>query len=233
MSHPEPIALCWSGGKDSSLALDKLQLNDRYRVAVLLTTFNEGYHRVSMHGVRRELLLAQAESIGLPLEEVWIPREASNNIYESRMADVLSRLRDSLGIHTAAFGDIFLEDLKIYREKQLAALNMDCLFPLWKRDTRELAAEFIEAGFRGVTTCIDPRRLEASFAGRELDAKFFAELPDDCDPCGENGEFHSFVYTGPNWANPIPILRGEIVLRDSFLFCDLLPLEANTPIHSK
>ena len=233
MPHPEPIALCWSGGKDSSLAWDRLRLETRYRVVTLVTTFTEDYNRVSMHGVRRELLLAQAEALGLPLEEVWIPREASNAAYEARMAETLSRLRDSLGIRTVAFGDIFLEDLKVYREKQLAALNMNCIFPLWKRDTWELAEEFIESGFRGMTACIDPRRLDARFAGRELDARFFAELPADCDPCGENGEFHSFVYAGPDWANAIALLRGEIVLRDSFLFCDLLPLELTTPPPSK
>ncbi len=233
MSPPEPIALCWSGGKDSSLALDRLRAGNRFRVVALVTTFTEDYRRVSMHGVRRELLLAQAQAVGLPLEEVWIPREASNVIYESRMAEALSNLRDAGGLRAVAFGDIFLEDLKIYREKQLAALKMNGLFPLWKRDTRELAREFVDAGFRGVTTCIDPRRLDASFAGRELDARFFAELPAGCDPCGENGEYHSFVYAGPDWANTVAMTRGEIVERDSFLFCDLLPLEQTTPIPSK
>lgn len=228
MSEPEPIALCWSGGKDSSLAWHALQKDTRYRVAVLITTLTEGYDRISMHGVRRSLLVDQAEAIGLPLEEVWIPPKATNAIYENRMAETFIRLREEQNIHSVAFGDIYLEDLRTYRENQLAALDLSCLFPLWKRDTDELAREFGTTGFRGVTICVDPRQLDSSFVGRELDAAFFADLPADCDPCGENGEYHSFVYRGPGWSRDISFLRGEIVERDSFFYCDLLPQSLHT-----
>ncbi len=230
MTLREPIALCWSGGKDSSLALHALRHDSRYSVGALVTTFTEGYNRVSMHGVRHALLKAQAEAIGLPLEEVWIPPKADNACYESRMAEVLIRLRESESVRSVAFGDLFLEDLKQYRENQLAALEMQGLFPLWKRDTRELAQEFISLGFRAVTVCIDPRRLDHHFVGRELDESFFAELPADCDPCGENGEFHSFVYRGRDWSGEISFTRGETVERDSFLFQDLLPLSLTVSV---
>lgn len=223
MSEPEPIALCWSGGKDSSLTWRALRENRRYRVVVLVTTLTEDYDRISMHGVRRSLLVAQAEAMGLPLEEVWIPSQANNAIYEDRMAEAFTRLRDEQNIRTVAFGDIFLEDLRTYRENQFEAIGMSCLFPLWKRDTGELAREFVSAGFRGVTSCVDPRRLDSSFVGRELDEAFFADLPADCDPCGENGEYHSFVYRGPGWSRDVSFLRGEFVERDSFFFRDLLP----------
>src|SRR5688500_15510114 len=164
----EPIALCWSGGKDSSLALDALSRDPRYDIFALVTTFTEGYNRVSMHGVRYELLKSQSQAIGVPLEEVWIPPQADNATYESRMAEVLVRRRDTAGIQQVAFGDIFLEDLKQYRETQLAGLGLTGLFPLWKRDTRELAQEFLGLGFRGVMVCIDPRHLDPCFLGREL-----------------------------------------------------------------
>jgi uncharacterized protein (TIGR00290 family) len=219
----EPIALCWSGGKDSSLALHALRDDPRFQLAALVTTFTEGYNRVSIHGVRYELLRDQADAIGLPLEEVWIPQHANNQIYEMRMAETLTRLKESQGVRAVAFGDIFLEDLKLYRETQLARLSLGSLFPLWKRDTAELARVFVQSGFRGVTTCIDPRRLSSAYVGRELDEAFFSDLPADCDACGENGEFHSFVYQAPGWSREISFSRGEIVNRDSFLFCDLLP----------
>ena len=229
-SDPEPIAVCWSGGKDSSLALHVLRSDSRYRIAALVTTFTEGFGRVSMHGVRHELLAAQAKALGLPLTEVWIPPKASNEIYEARMAKSLRELRESSGISSIAFGDIFLADLKRYRERQLAELGLGCLFPLWNRDTRELAAEFVRLGFRGVTTCIDPSRLDNRFIGRELEESFFAELPENCDPCGENGEFHSFVYDGPGGSRPVLFSPGEIVPRDSFLYCDLVPHSATAPL---
>jgi uncharacterized protein (TIGR00290 family) len=228
MPDREPIALCWSGGKDSSLAWYALRGDDRYRIEVLVTTMTETYDRVSMHGVRRSLIEAQAEALGLPLETVWIPPKADNLIYETRMANTFQVLEQSQGIRTVAFGDIFLEDLKVYREKQFGTLGMNCLFPLWKRDTKELAREFLDLGFRGVTVCIDPKSLSHDFVGRNMDEAFFDELPESCDPCGENGEFHSFVYHGPDWRCEIPITKGEIVQRDSFLFCDLLPLNIDT-----
>lgn len=224
MPNREPIALCWSGGKDSSLAWHSFRDDNRYRIASLVTTMTESYNRVSMHGVRRSLLEAQADALDLPLEIVWIPPKANNEIYEARMAETFTQLKETQGIRAAAFGDIFLEDLRLYREKQFAALGMDCLFPLWKRDTRELVREFLSLGFRGVTVCIDPRHLDAAFVGRDMDVAFFDALPKSCDPCGENGEFHSFVSKGPGWREEIPIAKGEIVERDSFLFCDLLPI---------
>jgi uncharacterized protein (TIGR00290 family) len=220
----EPILFCWSGGKDSAMALHALlsQRSD-VRVAALLTTVTEGYDRISMHGVRRELLERQAESIGLPLHEVRIPSQCVNPVYEARMKEALLAYK-SQGLRQVAFGDIFLEDLRAYREKNLARVEMTALFPIWKRDTRELAAHFVDSGFRAIAVCIDPQKLDASFAGRELDASFFRDLPPTVDPCGENGEFHTFVFDGPIFRQPIPIRTGEVVDRDGFVFCDLLAL---------
>jgi uncharacterized protein (TIGR00290 family) len=221
MDRREPILFCWSGGKDSAMALHAVLSQNDVRVAALLTTVTEGYDRVSMHGVRRELLRQQAESIGLPLHEVLIPPQCVNPIYEARMEEaVLFHYKQ--GVHQVAFGDIFLEDLRAYREKNLARAQMTALFPIWKRDTRELAADFIASGFRAVAVCIDPTKLDPSFAGRELDATFFRDLPSGVDPCGENGEFHTFVFAGPIFRKPIHIRKGEVVRRDGFVFCDLV-----------
>jgi len=217
----EPIVMCHSAGKDSLMSLYELAQQDRYRVAALVTTVTAEYDRVSMHGLRRSLLHQQAEALGLPLTEATIPRQASNELYESAMGKVFSRFHDQ-GIRRVAFGDIFLEDLRAYRERQMAALDMQCLFPIWQRETRELAATFVELGFRAVTTCVDPSKLDQSFAGREIDRSFIDDLPDDVDPCGENGEFHSFVFDGPNFEHGIDITPGEIVCRDSFLYCDVV-----------
>jgi len=222
MSGPEPILFCWSGGKDSALALHTLLEQNEIRIAALLTTVTEGYDRISMHGVRRELLQQQAESLRLPLYEVFIPPRCVNPIYEARMEEALL-LYFAQGIRRVAFGDIFLEDLRLYREKNLARVAMQALFPIWKRDTRELIREFHAAQFRSVAVCIDSRVLDPSFAGRELDASFFADLPPGVDPCGENGEFHTFVYDGPIFSRPIGFTLGEVVQRDSFVFRDLLP----------
>jgi uncharacterized protein (TIGR00290 family) len=221
---PEPILFCWSGGKDSAMALHALQQQDEYRAVALLTTVTETYERISMHGVRRELLERQAQSIGLPLEEVRIPPQCVNPIYESRMEAALRKYL-SQGVRKVAFGDIFLEDLRAYRENNLARIGMTALFPIWKRDTRELARHFLGNGFRARTACVDPKILAPSFAGRELDESFFADLPEQADPCGENGEFHTFVFAGPIFQQPIPVRAGEIVQRDGFVFCDLLLAE--------
>ena len=196
-------------------------------VAALLTTVTEGYDRISMHGVRRTLLERQAESIGLPLHEVGIPAQCVNPVYEARMEEALLAYR-ARGVRQVAFGDIFLEDLRLYRERNLAQVEMTALFPIWKRDTRELASHFIAAGFRAVTVCIDPAKLDRSFAGRELDASFFRDLPQSVDPCGENGEFHTFVFDGPMFHKAIAFRKGEIVCRDGFVFCDLIPEGENT-----
>ncbi len=224
MPVPEPILFCWSGGKDSAMALHALLQRNDVRVVALLTTVTEGYDRISMHGVRRELLERQAESIGLPLHEVRIPPQCVNSIYEARMEAALHVHYDQ-GVRIVAFGDIFLEDLRAYREKNLARIGMTALFPIWKRDTRELIRFFHAQGFRAIAACVDTKVLDSSFAGRELDESFFRDLPASADPCGENGEFHTFVFDGPIFRTPIPVRTGEIVERDSFVFCDLLPLQ--------
>jgi uncharacterized protein (TIGR00290 family) len=221
---PEPILFCWSGGKDSAMALHALLQRNDIRITALLTTVTQGYDRVSMHGVRRELLKRQAESIGLPLHEVLIPPQCVNPIYEARMEEALRAHYDK-GVRIVAFGDIFLEDLRAYREKNLARIGMTALFPIWKRDTRELIRTFRSANFRGIAVCIDSKVLDRSFAGRELDEAFFRDLPSQADPCGENGEFHTFVFDGPIFRSPVPVRAGEILERDSFVFCDLLPME--------
>lgn len=219
---PRPVVFAWSGGKDSAMALHSLLRDSAFEVAGLLTTVTEGYERISMHGVRCELLHQQAASIGLPLEEVRIPPQCPNSIYESCMAEAVGRYRER-GILHMGFGDIFLRDLRAYRETNLARVGMSALFPLWDVDTRELAARFLADGFRARIACIDPRKLDKSFAGRELDAAFFRELPIEVDPCGENGEFHTFVFDGPVFRSAVPVATGQVVERDSFVFCDLLP----------
>jgi uncharacterized protein (TIGR00290 family) len=218
----EPILFCWSGGKDSAMALQALLKQKEFRVTALLTTVTEGYERVSMHGVRRELLERQAESIGLPLHEVRIPPQCVNPIYEARMEEAL-RVHYENGVRKVGFGDIFLEDLRAYREKNLARIGMTALFPIWKRDTRELIRAFHAEKFRAIAVCTDSKVLDRGFAGRELDDAFFRDLPPKADPCGENGEFHTFVFDGPIFRAPIPVLTGEVTERDSFVFCDLLP----------
>jgi len=217
----QPILFSWSGGKDSAMALHALR-QDQVPIAALLTTVTETYDRISMHGVRRELLVQQAQSIGLRLHEILIPPQCVNSIYEARMEEAL-RIHYAAGVRTVAFGDIFLEDLRAYREKNLARIGMTALFPIWKRDTRELIRAFHAAKFRAIAACIDPKKLDRSFAGRELDASFFRDLPPNVDPCGENGEFHTFVFEGPIFRHPIPVTAGEVVERDSFIYCDLLP----------
>jgi len=216
------VLFCWSGGKDSAIALHALQSAGGFRIMALLTTVTEGYDRISMHGVRRVLLERQADSIGLPLHSVLIPPQCVNVIYEARMTEALV-LHLGRGTRKVAFGDIFLEDLRAYRERNLARIGMEALFPIWKRNTRGLGRDFLRLGFRAIAVCVDPRVLDASFAGRELDASFFADLPPGVDPCGENGEFHTFVFDGPVFKAPILFRTGERVMREGFCFCDLLP----------
>jgi uncharacterized protein (TIGR00290 family) len=229
MNSREPILFCWSGGKDSAMALHSLLQQKHFRVVALLTTVTESYDRIAMHGVRRELLRRQVDSLGLPLHEVFIPPQCVNPVYEARMEEAL-RLFYNQGVRKVAFGDIFLEDLRIYREKNLARIGMTALFPIWKRDTRELIQFFQQHRFRAVAACIDTKVLDPSFAGRELDESFFRDLPPAADPCGENGEFHTFVFDGPIFQSPIPIRTGEIVNRDGFVFCDLLPQFCSSPL---
>ena len=222
----ERIAMCFSGGKDSALALHALRRSGSWRVETLITTVTDAYDRVSMHGVRRTLVRDQAEAIGIPLVEVVVPPQSSNKIYERAMGEAFDRLHED-GIRRVAFGDIFLEDLREYRERQLAASGLECLFPIWRQPTAALARSFIRDGFEAVTVCINPAVLDASFAGRAFDARFLADLPEGVDPCGENGEFHTFVWAGPILSRPIAVARGEVVERDGFVFCDLLAADAD------
>lgn len=226
---PQKVLFTWSGGKDSAMALYELQKNPGYEVIALLTTVTGEYDRISMHGVRRELLERQAASCGIPLEIVTISKNAPNEEYEKNMTAALKKHRDA-GISLVAFGDIFLEDLRKYREENLRKIGMEALFPLWKRDTSALAESFIDAGFRAVITAVDSTALDGSFCGREYDRHFLSDLPPEVDPCGENGEFHSFVYDGPIFRGPVACITGDIVFRDNrFYFCDLLPFRDQAP----
>ena len=222
MSDAEPVLMCWSGGKDSALALQAVLQDPGLRVEALLTTVTDGYDRISMHGVRCALLEAQARAIGLPLEQVRIPIQASNALYEEAMARVLRRYQ-ARGVSRVVFGDLFLQDIRSYREQQLAALGMHGIFPLWLNDTRKLAHRFIEAGFQAVLVCVDPKQLHPLFCGRQFDWALLADLPASVDPCGERGEFHTFVYDGPIFRTPVELERGAVVEREGFWFCDLLP----------
>ena len=218
------MLVAWSGGKDSALALREIRSDTRFRVAALLTTVTAEYDRISMHGVRRTLLRRQAESLGLPLEEVWISPGASNDAYEVNMAAALASLRArTSGLDTVVFGDLFLADIRAYRERMLARIGMRGLFPLWLRDTRALAHDFVRLGYRAVLVCVDATQLAGEFAGREFDADLLRDLPPGVDPCGENGEFHTFVYAGPGLRPPVRHERGPVVVRDGrFVYCDLM-----------
>jgi len=227
MDAAEPVLFCWSGGKDSCMALHEVRRDARYEIAALLTTVTETCDRISMHGVRRELLERQAAALGLPLEIVTIPPACVNAEYEARMEAALLRWK-ARAVRRVAFGDIFLQDLRDYREWNLTRAGMEALFPIWLRPTDKLVRELIGLGFRAVTVCVDPRKLNESFVGREINEEFLTKLPKGVDPCGENGEFHSFVFDGPGFAEPVTFTRGEIVLRDGFWFCDLVPAAAGT-----
>jgi uncharacterized protein (TIGR00290 family) len=220
----EKIIFIWSGGKDSAMALYELQLTHSYEVSALLTTITEDYERISMHGVRRILLEQQVDSLGLSLEKLFISKNASNEEYESKMQEALIKYRVT-GVSSVVFGDIFLEDLRKYREDNLSKINMKGIFPIWKRDTTELARTFIDLSFKAVVICVDSNVLDKKFVGRAFDERFLSELPTTVDPCGENGEFHSFVYDGPIFRERIIFTKGDIVLRDNrFYFCDLIPI---------
>jgi uncharacterized protein (TIGR00290 family) len=232
----------WSGGKDSALALYHAQNDKYYSIERLLTNINGKHRRISMHGVREELLELQAEAIGLPLQKIILPKEPSMQEYESRMKENLEKLKEEKFTH-AFFGDIFLEDLKKYREEQLAKVGISCVFPLWKRDTVELMHEFIDFGFKTILVCIKAELLSQEFAGRIIDKEFLKDLPKNVDACGENGEFHTFVFDGPIFKKHVNIKTGEKVFREyktpkdekdncftkrpvvsmGFWFCDLLP----------
>jgi uncharacterized protein (TIGR00290 family) len=220
----EKILFTWSGGKDSALALYELQKSRQFEIAALITTVTTDYDRISMHGVRNVLLKQQVESLGLPLETIQISKESSNQEYEAKISDIFKLYREK-GVFSVAFGDIFLADLRKYREDNLAKVGLKGLFPLWKRDTEDLALKFIELGFKAVISCVDSEFLDRSFAGRAFDKKFLSDLPENVDPCGENGEFHSFVFDGPIFRDKILYEEGNIVLRNNrFYYCDLLPV---------
>lgn len=225
MGPKRAVLLSWSGGKDSSIALYELRTNKTYEeieVKALLTTLTKDYNRISMHGVRRDLLLAQSESVQIPLEEVWIPSKASNDVYQAEISRSLSRRKRVDNISAVAFGDLFLEDIRAYREQFLRNIGLECLFPIWKRDTGKLAQFFIESGFRAIICTVDPKKLDPKFCGKEFDRKFLSEIPDEIDPCGENGEFHTFVYDGPIFKMRINVDVGKVVERDGFYFADIL-----------
>ena len=212
--------LSWSSGKDSAWSLYLLRQDPAIEVVALVTTVNQEFDRVAMHAVRRELLERQAEAVGLPLWTVPLPWPCSNEQYEARMRDLCSRALAE-GVRSVAFGDLFLADIRAYRERQLADTGLQPIFPVWQLPTRELASQMITAGLRAKITCVDPKVLSREFAGRDFDARFLVDLPDRIDPCGENGEFHSFVYDGPMFRHPVPVQVGEIVNRDGFVFADL------------
>jgi uncharacterized protein (TIGR00290 family) len=217
-----PIALSWSGGKDSALTLWALRRDPATAPVALITTVTDRYQRISMHAVRRQLLAQQARATGLPLVEVLIPTPCPNEVYEQRTDEALRSppLRE---VPTIAYGDLFLADIRAYRERRLEAVGRHGLFPLWHRDTTALAHEFIDADFRALIVCVDPAKLDPSFAGRRFDEQLLADLPAGVDPCGENGEFHTFVHAGPIFTEPIACETGEVVERDGFVFCDVLP----------
>jgi uncharacterized protein (TIGR00290 family) len=245
----EKIVFCWSGGKDSALALHRILQSGQYEVVALITTCSEHFQRVSMHGVRMELMDQQARAIGIPLEKIFVSHRSSDDEYQQKMGDCMRRYK-ALGVTAAAYGDIFLEDLKVWREQNLAKIGLRGIFPLWKVDSRELMREFIALGFNSVVCCVNDAYLTEISAGRNLDAEFVRGLPPDVDPCGENGEYHSFAFAGPIFKQPVPFTIGEKVYRPveethsaaatssvpcaagssrqakGFWFCDLLPAEA-------
>lgn len=214
--------VAWSSGKDSAWALHTMRQSCEFEVVALLTTINSTHHRVAMHAVREPLVEMQADAAGLPLVKVPIPSPCTNDLYEQAMSEAMARARAE-GVRHVAFGDLFLEDIRAYREKHLAACGMTPIFPLWSRDTRRLAEEMLVGGLAAFLTCVDPRKLDRRFAGRRFDAHLLRELPPDIDPCGENGEFHTFANAGPMFARDIPVSPGELVEREGFVFADLIP----------
>jgi uncharacterized protein (TIGR00290 family) len=215
--------IAWSSGKDSAWTLHVLRQAGEVEVVGLLTTFNEAFDRVAMHAVRRGLVEAQARAAGLPLVDVPLPWPCSNAAYEEAMGRALADARTQLKITHIAFGDLFLEDVRQYRESRMQGTGLTPLFPLWGQPTRILAREMVSTGLRARITSVDPKRLSPSYAGRLFDGTLLDKLPDDVDPCGERGEFHTFACEGPMFAHPIPVSLGEVVARDGFVFADLLP----------
>lgn len=216
--------MSWSSGKDSAFALAELYKNPNYKVTGLFTSINEEYGRVAMHSTRETLLRRQAEALGLPLEIVPLPVDCSNKIYESKMSALIKKAMKA-GVSAMGFGDLYLEDVRKYRERQLLGSGIEAVFPLWQKRTDLLAKDMQIAGIEAVLTCIDPSRLPTSFAGRYFNAQLLDDLPQNVDPCGENGEFHTFVFAGPNFRNKIPIQVGETVKIGNFVYADVLPAD--------
>lgn len=217
--------LSWSSGKDSAWSLHLLRHSPDIEVVGLLTTLNSEFDRVAMHGTRRSVLEAQARAVGLPLRTIPLPWPCSNQDYEQRMADACRRAVHE-GIQAIAFGDLFLADIRAYREKQLHGTGLEPLFPVWKIPTQNLAQNMIASGLRAKLTCVDTHQLPAEFVGRDFDAEFLRDLPRTVDPCGENGEFHTCVYAGPMFHSPISLEPGEIVMRDQFAYADFQVAQA-------
>jgi uncharacterized protein (TIGR00290 family) len=226
-SNPPKAYVSWSSGKDSAFALYEAQRSGVADVVGVLTTVNEAYGRVAMHGVREGVLDRQITALGLPALKVMLPNPCSNEIYQERMAQACARIKEQ-GVRHIVFGDLFLEDIRAYREQQLAAVGMTGIFPLWQRDTAVLARAMIDSGMVAHLVCVDPRRLGREFAGRRFDSRLLDELPRQVDPCGENGEFHTLVSAGPMFAEPIDVRLGEIVERDGFVFADVIAAGAST-----
>jgi len=221
----DKVILSWSGGKDSAMALYALLQSNRYEIVSLLTTVSEQYERISHHGVRVELLEQQAAALGIPLHKLYLHQDnCSLEDYEAVMKKVMLEYKDK-DVLTVAFGDVFLQDLRDYRERNLAKVGMEAIFPIWRRDTTEIVRTFIALGFKAYLTCVDSEKLGSQFTGRPLDADLIRDLPDGVDPCGENGEYHSYVYDGPIFQRPVSISVGEVVLRDVRYFADLIPIE--------
>jgi uncharacterized protein (TIGR00290 family) len=222
------LILSWSSGKDSAFALHTLRLAGTFDIVGLLTTVNQVHDRVAMHAVRRELLRTQAQAARLPLIEVDLPYPCANDEYESLMRAFVTQAL-SLGVSAIAFGDLFLEDVRAYRERQLQGTGLTPVFPLWGKPTPALAREMIAVGLKAQLTCVDPKQIAPSFAGRAFDERLLDDLPSNADPCGERGEFHTFVWAGPMFAEPIRVRPGEVVERDGFVFADLVPGGPSTP----
>jgi uncharacterized protein (TIGR00290 family) len=221
MSRPKAL-LSWSSGKDAAWALHALRQAAEVEVVGLLTTTNQAFERVAMHGVREALLEAQAEAAGLPLWKVPLPWPCSNEAYQARMAAVCAEAATQ-GVEVMAFGDLFLEDVRDYRIQNLAGTGLKPHFPIWNPDTAGLARDMVDAGLKASLVCVDPRVLDAGFAGRTFDATLLADLPPGVDPCGERGEFHTFAWDGPMFQHPVPVKAGVVVERDGFVFADLVP----------
>lgn len=215
-------AVSWSSGKDSSIALQEILKSGKFNIVTLLTTVNADYDRVSMHGVREELLQKQAKACGLPMLKVEIPKNSTNQIYDEAMKRAIETLK-SLNVQYMIFGDIFLEDVREYRIRMMKGTGIEPLFPLWGRNTTELAQKIIESGIKAKISCVDPSKVDKTLGGADFDLEFLKSLPDDVDPCGENGEFHTFVYDAPFFNEPVNVRKGESVFREGFYFTDLVP----------